>query len=92
MVVVLKVKFTYGRTKRCDARCYNAQGQKCSCICNGKNHGLGLRQAIINFQNSHALDPKLPMNLISLDKKDQLNLFPESDLPLHTTPRGPKRA
>jgi len=29
----------------CDARCYNAKWFTCSCICGGKNHGVGLRQA-----------------------------------------------
>jgi hypothetical protein len=33
---------------RCDARCYNAINPGCDCICNGKNHGGGLKQAIEN--------------------------------------------
>lgn len=35
-----------GKTRRCDARCYNARGKKCTCICGGRNHGVGLNQAI----------------------------------------------
>ncbi|MBA7546281.1 hypothetical protein ES705_38666 [subsurface metagenome] len=92
MATVLKVQFTSGRIRLCDARCHNAQGDKCSCICNGKNHGVGLRQAIINSQKSLNLDPKLSLNLIMLDKKDQLDLFPESQHQYPTTPRGPKLA
>lgn len=92
MVTVLKLQFSSGLIRRCDARCHNAQGKKCTCCCGGTNHGVGLRQAIINSQNSAVIDPKLPLNLILLDKKDQLDLFPESDLPLHSTPGAPKRA
>ncbi len=31
---------------RCDARCYNADGPDCDCICGGRNHGAGLEQAL----------------------------------------------
>ena len=34
----------YGE-RRCDARCYDAKGPHCDCICGGKNHGAGLKQA-----------------------------------------------
>lgn len=30
---------------KCDANCYNATGGKCDCICNGKNHGVGINKA-----------------------------------------------
>lgn len=30
---------------RCDAKCYNATGQHCDCICGGMNHGVGKQQA-----------------------------------------------
>lgn len=30
----------------CDERCYNAKRLGCSCVCGGKNHGLGLRRAL----------------------------------------------
>lgn len=33
---------------RCDARCYNARGGNCSCICGGANHGAGLDRAMDN--------------------------------------------
>jgi hypothetical protein len=33
---------TYGR---CDAKCYNAEGGSCHCICGGMNHGKGLAEA-----------------------------------------------
>lgn len=36
---------------RCDSRCYNAIGTECLCICNGKNHGVGLAKALENIQD-----------------------------------------
>lgn len=36
------------KRRRCDARCYGAKGQKCSCICGGANHGVGLQKALDN--------------------------------------------
>jgi hypothetical protein len=38
-------------SRRCDARCYDAKGPKCSCCCGGKNHGKGLQVAIENTRN-----------------------------------------
>jgi len=35
-----------GKTRRCDAKCYNAKGKKCTCIYGGRNHGVGLNIAI----------------------------------------------
>jgi hypothetical protein len=31
--------------RRCDSRCYNAEGPDCDCCCGGINHGVGLKQA-----------------------------------------------
>ena len=36
---------------RCDARCYNAQGVDCDCICGGLNHGKGLDRACIDAED-----------------------------------------
>lgn len=33
---------------RCDARCYEAEGGECDCICGGRNHGVGLKRAVEN--------------------------------------------
>lgn len=35
---------------KCDANCYNAMHPGCDCICGGRNHGVGLKQAITNTQ------------------------------------------
>jgi len=35
---------------RCDAKCHNAIGPVCTCICGGKNHGVGSQKAAENVQ------------------------------------------
>ena len=37
-----------GCVGRCDAKCYNAWGPECHCICQGANHGTGKQEAIDN--------------------------------------------
>jgi hypothetical protein len=37
-----------GCAGRCDAKCYNAWGPTCHCICRGGNHGAGRQEAIDN--------------------------------------------
>jgi len=39
------------RTRTCNARCYNAKGKKCTCICGGTNHGVGYNNALENAFN-----------------------------------------
>lgn len=34
--------------RKCDSACYDARAPKCSCICGGKNHGVGEDKAIDN--------------------------------------------
>ncbi|MBA7492397.1 hypothetical protein ES702_02947 [subsurface metagenome] len=36
---------------RCDSKCYNAKGPKCTCICGGVNHGAGKNNAIDNTRS-----------------------------------------
>jgi hypothetical protein len=31
---------------RCDAKCYNAWGPECHCVCQGVNHGAGKQEAV----------------------------------------------
>jgi hypothetical protein len=38
----------YEGGRRCDETCYNAKGMNCACGCGGKNHGMGLEQALRN--------------------------------------------
>jgi hypothetical protein len=39
-----------GPVRRCDGRCYNGKNKTCVCICGGRNHGVGLEQALKNVQ------------------------------------------
>lgn len=38
--------------RRCDARYYNAKSRRCTCICNGVNHGAGYGKAVENSSSS----------------------------------------
>lgn len=38
------------QTRRCDARCYEAKHDKCTCICGGANHGIGHNKAVENMR------------------------------------------
>lgn len=48
MPVLILVKKSRKTTHRCDDRCYDAISRPCRCICQGKNHGVGLKTALIN--------------------------------------------
>ena len=48
--------------RRCDARCHDAKGEDCECICNGMNHGAGARQAVANTQKLMEDVKLLPRN------------------------------
>lgn len=63
-----------GCVGRCDAKCYNAKGRECDCICGGKNHGVGLKQAVENTVN-------LAETLVESATHKQLR-FPPIQLPL----------
>jgi len=48
MTTLISYQSSSGDQGRCDAKCYNAKHENCTCICGGKNHGVGLDQAIDN--------------------------------------------
>lgn len=50
MTTLLQSK-TSDSDRRCDAKCYDAKAPECDCLCGGKNHGAGLRQALENARN-----------------------------------------
>ena len=52
MTTLLAIHTAAGAT-RCDARCYNAKGADCDCVCGGANHGKGFGVALANTK-SHA--------------------------------------
>ena len=45
MTTLIAVYNSGGCVGRCDARCHEATLPECDCICGGKNHGMGARQA-----------------------------------------------
>jgi len=48
MSTLISVYNSDGCVGRCDAKCYDATGPDCDCVCGGKNHGAGLKQATNN--------------------------------------------
>lgn len=48
MTTLIAVYNSGGCVGRCDARCYEAREPGCACICGGRNHGAGKRQAMDN--------------------------------------------
>lgn len=48
MTTLIAVYTSDGCVGRCDARCYNASGGDCDCICGGVNHGAGFDKALEN--------------------------------------------
>lgn len=51
MATVMSWQSSGGRKGRCDARCHGAKHTNCTCICGGKNHGVGGQQALENTAN-----------------------------------------
>jgi len=41
VATVIAVYNSEGCVGRCDARCHDAKGFDCNCICGGANHGVG---------------------------------------------------
>jgi hypothetical protein len=48
MTTLISYGSSGGEVGRCDAKCYNAWGPECHCICQGANHGIGKQEAIEN--------------------------------------------
>jgi hypothetical protein len=45
MATLISVYNSSGCVGRCDAKCYDATSAHCDCICGGRNHGAGEKQA-----------------------------------------------
>lgn len=52
MMFIIKAISHHGDVATCNEECYDAQGGNCSCICGGRNHGIGLRQALLAAQEN----------------------------------------
>jgi len=44
-----------GTTRSCSARCHDAKGKRCNCICGGMLHGVGLESAISLMEDLDAV-------------------------------------
>lgn len=51
MSTLMSIGNSSGETGRCDARCYDAKFPACHCCCGGRNHGVGLKQAVENVNS-----------------------------------------
>ena len=67
---------------RCDAKCYNATGEKCECICGGLNHGAGINKAVENtnelaerWMTEYQAKFDEPLEFEVMEKPVQLALF-----------------
>jgi hypothetical protein len=47
-MTLIHVGNSSGTVGRCDAKCYDATGPDCDCVCGGRNHGQGLAGAMDN--------------------------------------------
>lgn len=62
---------------RCDAKCYDAQGVECECVCGGMNHGAGIAGAIENTIDlvGHELEAMTKRGGAIADEIRQRDLF-----------------
>lgn len=58
MTTLLIATHTDGTRRTCDARCYKALGGRCTCVCGGAHHGIGLVNALTKLrQNMDSREP-----------------------------------
>lgn len=54
MATLLAVQDKTGARHQCDAKCYLAAGEICTCVCGGRNHGAGKVRAANNIFEQYA--------------------------------------
>ena len=65
-MTVLLSKKSYPATRRCNATCHNARGDKCECICGGKLHGTGVTALELVDQLTFEEDVKVEPHQMAL--------------------------
>lgn len=50
MNLIQEIRKDGKRGRACGGKCYNAKGDKCTCLCGGLNHGKGDKKAIENVR------------------------------------------
>lgn len=64
MIIIQEYAGNGRKTRQCDAKCYNAVGKKCKCICGAVNHGKGIDFAVQNA-----------MHILNLLQKNEPNKY-----------------
>ena len=77
MATIYAVYNSDGCVGRCDARCYDAKGPDCNCICGGANHGVG--EKIAREDCSELSDDELKADLQGLYGFGPLRVFRQLD-------------
>lgn len=52
------IKGTYSEDHKCDSRCLNARGWKCTCSCGGANHGRGYAATVVHTVDEMKFGPR----------------------------------
>jgi len=79
-MVILRSFNSACETGCCNEGCYDARNKRCLCCCGGRNHGVGLNQAIKNSaeivkQTNTGTYPETLMQVRFEVPKKQLRLF-----------------
>jgi len=75
MTTVLAVYNSQGCVGRCDANCHDAKHTtKCTCICGGKNHGVGFEDARENIGELVGLTTEYLVAFATTTKRDPREL------------------
>lgn len=70
-------------TRKCDARCYDATGGICECICGGMNHSAGVEEAISNtLAHFDITREMLEETSIAITEMDIHSLYAEAGRPV----------
>lgn len=84
---VIRIRNNDGPLGECTAKCYDADGGRCRCVCGGRNHGVGEEQALANalqFAGEWSCEVEVD------ERAKQQNLWP-NDLSKYYPPRNAKR-
>jgi len=73
MATIYTAYDSFGLVGRCDARCHNAKGSECRCICGGAFHGVGSR--IAQEDAHHLTDEDLVENIRAMGFKMPVRIY-----------------
>lgn len=75
MATVIAVYNSEGCVGHCDARCHEAKGFDCKCICGGANHGVGLK--IAQEDSQYIADEEIIAECRNMGRRGDLRVFRE---------------